>query len=85
MAFSAKIETGMSLWISLMLKMKRSFMLLSSNVTSVDVTCEDPHNTFALIVRCASNFSLGRSKPHFQAGTLERQVKMLAISRRGAP
>ena len=54
-----------------MLKIKRSSKLLSTNVTSVDVTCAEAQNTFIQTVRCESNVSLGQTKPFPQAAILE--------------
>ena len=76
----------LSLWTSAMLKVKKlSFKLLSSNVTSVDVTCAEARGTFALAARCESNASIGQAKPLPLAVNPARRGKTSTPSRRGAP
>ena len=60
---------GLSPWISAMREKK---MMLSSNVTPVDVTRAEERGTFVLPSRCESNINTGHIKPLPQAVTLAR-------------
>ena len=63
MARTTKMRAALSLWISAMLKMKQSFMLLSNNVISVDVTVRKHKTPSSLLSVAKNNASFGRTKP----------------------
>ena len=51
------------------------FMLMISNVKSVDFTSVEARGTFFLAARCESNASTGRAKPLPKSETLAMQGK----------
>ena len=65
----------LSLWISTMLERKRSFKLLISNVTSVDVIREEARSTFVLAACSESSTSADRITPQPQVGKSTWQRK----------